>query len=119
MSIIGPLSFIFTSYIVYWSGWRTVSWLLGSQIVMFLIYLCFSKYAPKDDVSIRQQLKSAWWIVGFYVMMLIFSYLGSFGHGLGIISNPLDLILIAIGSLGIYYWAKYTGLPKAIIDSDK
>lgn len=49
--------------------------LLGSQIVMFLIYLCFSKYAPKDDVSIRQQLKSAWWIVGFYVMMLIFSYL--------------------------------------------
>lgn len=52
-------------------------------------------------------------------MMLIFSYLGSFGHGLGIISNPLDLILIAIGSLGIYYWAKYTGLPKAMIDSDK
>lgn len=52
-------------------------------------------------------------------MMLIFSYIGSFGHGLGIISNPVDLILVAIGSLAIYYWAKYTGLPKAAIDYDK
>lgn len=119
MSIIGPLSFIFTAFIVYWSGWKTVSWLLGSQLVMFLIYLCFSKYTPKEDVSLAQQLKSAWWLIGFYIMMLIFSYIGSFGHGLGIISNPVDLILVAIGSLAIYYWAKYTGLPKAAIDYDK
>lgn len=69
---------------MYWSGWKTVSWLLGSQLVMFLIYLCFSKYTPKEDVSLAQQLKSAWWLIGFYIMMLIFSYIGSFGHGLGI-----------------------------------
>ena len=25
--------------IVYWSGWNTVSWLLGLQIVMFVVYL--------------------------------------------------------------------------------
>lgn len=86
---------------------------------MFLIYLCFSKYTPKEDVSLAQRLKSAWWLIGFYIMMLIFSYIGSFGHGLGIISNPVDLILVAIGSLAIYYWAKYTGLPKAAIDYDK
>ncbi len=50
--------------------------------------------------------------------MLVISYLGSFGGGQGVLSNPLDLILIALVSLGIFYWAKYTGLPKAVIDTD-
>ncbi|MBS2969207.1 APC family permease [Metabacillus sp. KIGAM252] len=119
MSVIAPLSFIFASYIVYWSGWTTISWLLASQLVMFVVYLLFSKYVPTREVSLPQQLKSSWWLIGYYVMMLVFSYTGSFGGGLGILSNPLDLILIAIGSLGIFYWAKYSGLPEALIDDDE
>ncbi|MCQ6267735.1 APC family permease [Fictibacillus sp. WQ 8-8] len=118
MSIIAPLSFIFATYIVYWSGWKTISWLIGSQLLMFVIYLLFSKYVPKKDVSLAQQLKSSWWLVAYYVMMLIISYIGSFGGGIGVLSNPFDLIIIAIGSLLIYFWAKHSGLPKAIIDND-
>ncbi|MGG3641123.1 APC family permease [Bacillus gobiensis] len=118
MSVIGPLSFIFATYIVYWSGWNTISWLLGSQIVMFVVYLLFNKYVPKKEVSLAQQIKSAWWILVYYVMMMIISYLGTFGGGIGVLSNPLDLFVITVGSLAIYYWAKYSGLPKAIIDKD-
>jgi hypothetical protein len=118
MNIIAPLSFIFATYIVYWSGWKTISWLIGSQLVMFIIYLLFSKYVPTKDVSLAQQIKSSWWLIVYYVMMLIISYIGSFGGGKGILSNPWDLIIIAIGALAIYFWAKYSGLPKAIIDND-
>jgi hypothetical protein len=50
--------------------------------------------------------------------MIIISYLGSFGGELGVLGNPLDLFLIAVISLIIYYWAKHSGLPKAIIDED-
>lgn len=119
MSVIAPISFIFATYIVYWSGWGTISWLLGSQLVMYVIYLAFSKYVPKEEVSLAQQLKSSWWIVAYYCMMLVISYFGSFGGGLGLLSNPVDLLVTAAGALVIYYWAKYTGLPKAIIDSDR
>ena len=118
MSIIGPLSFIFASFIVYWSGWKTISWLLTSQLVMFVIYLIFTKYVPKNEVSLRQQIKSTWWLVAYYIIMLFISYIGSFGGGKGLIDTPVDLIIIAVVSLGIYYWAKYTGLPKALIDYD-
>ncbi|MDP9723725.1 amino acid transporter [Priestia aryabhattai] len=118
MSIIGPLSFIFASFIVYWSGWKTISWLLTSQLVMFVIYLIFAKYVPKNEVSLRQQIKSTWWLVAYYIIMLFISYIGSFGGGKGLIDTPVDLIIIAVVSLGIYYWAKYTGLPKALIDYD-
>ena len=118
MGVIAPVSFIFCSYIVYWSGWTTISWLLGSQLLMVVIYVAFKKYVPTDVVKFAQQLKSAWWLVAYYIIMLVISYLGSFGGGQGVLSNPLDLILIALVSLGIFYWAKYTGLPKAVIDTD-
>ncbi len=118
MGIIAPISFIFASYIVYWSGWTTISWLLSSQLVMFILYLVFNKYVPTEQVSLAQQLKSTWWLVAYYVVMIIISYLGSFGGGLGVLGNPLDLFLIAVISLMIYYWAKHSGLPKAIIDED-
>ncbi len=118
MNIIAPLSFIFASFIVYWSGWTTISWLLGSQLVMFVLYLAFNKYVPKKEVPLIQQLKSAWWLVAYYVVMMIISYVGSFGGGIGLLKNPWDLLLITVVSLMIYYWAKYSGLPKAIIDED-
>ena len=34
----------------------------------------------------------------YYVMLLILSFLGSFGNGLGLLRTPVDLILIALGS---------------------
>lgn len=60
-----------------------------------------------------------WWFVGFYIMMLIFFYIGFFGYGLGIISNFVDFILVVIGLFVIYYWVKYIGFLKVVIDYDK
>lgn len=41
------LSFIIAALIVYWSGWSTVSWLLGLQILMFAVYLlCALRAGP-------------------------------------------------------------------------
>jgi amino acid transporter len=118
-AIISPLSFIFVTFIVYWAGWKTISWLLGFQLLMAVLYIVFTKFRSQSEVSFAQQLKSAWWLIAYYVMMLLFCYFGSFGGGLGVLKDPYDLILIAIGALAIYYWAKYTGLPKAIIDHDE
>ncbi|VTR23793.1 L-aspartate transporter [Serratia fonticola] len=40
-SVLGPVSFIISALIVYWSGWNTVSWLLGLQILMFFVLYSF------------------------------------------------------------------------------
>jgi hypothetical protein len=40
------------------------------------------------------------------------------GGGLGLLKDPWNLLIIAIVALVIYYWAKHSGLPKAIIDND-
>lgn len=118
MNVIGPLSFIIASFIVYWSGWNAISWLLGSQIVLFFVYLLFKNFVPTKEVSLKQQVKSSWWLVFYYMVMIVIAYLGSFG-GIGILRNPIDLAAITTVSLISYYWGVYTCLPKAAFDKDE
>lgn len=114
-SVIGPLSFIVAALIVYWSGWSTLSWLLGLQLLLLIIYLCFYKLVPKDKVSISQQLKSSSWLIAFYISMIILSWLGSFG-GENYIPHPVDTLVVALDALVIFYWGSAVGLPKSLID---
>ena len=78
-AVLGPVSFIIAALIVYWSGWATVSWLLGLQILMFGIYLLCRRLVPTDHLSIAQQVRSSAWLIGFYAITILLSWLGSFG----------------------------------------
>lgn len=115
MAVMGPLAFIIAALIVFWSGWRVVSWLLSAQIVLFLCYILLHRFVPTAIVSLRQQVKSSLWLIGFYVITIAVSYLGTYGGGTGMLPDPWDSIVMGVLSLGIYYWGVNTGLPKATI----
>jgi hypothetical protein len=108
--VISPLAFVIASLIVYWTGWHTDSWLLGSQIVMFAIFF-FIRNA-NSTITMAQQIKSSAWLIAYYIAMLIFSYLGTFDGGANILQGPYDQIIVAVVSLVIYYWGVNTGLPN-------
>jgi amino acid transporter len=118
MSVLGPISFIIASLMVYWGGWSVNSWLLGSQLVMFVIYLFFKNAVPTKKVSFAQQIKSSLWLVFYYLAIIVISYLGTFG-GAQALKSPWDQIVIAIVALISYYWGGRTGLPKAVFDEDE
>lgn len=63
--IIGPISFMISALIVYWSGWNTLSWLLGLQIVMFVVYVMCKGKVSEHTVSLAQQVKSSLWLIVF------------------------------------------------------
>lgn len=117
MGVLGPVSFIIASLIVYWSGWKTVSWLLSLQILMFVVYLLAGRFVPTEHLSLKQQVRSSLWLVGFYAMIILFSKLGSFG-GLGMLAHPLDNVIVGLCSLGIYYWGACTGVPAHLLRLD-
>jgi amino acid transporter len=116
--IIGPVSFVISALIVFWSGWGTLSWLLGLQIVMFVVYVLCKSKVPVHTVSLAQQVKSSLWLIAFYALIMLFSWLGSFG-GTGVIGHPWDTVLVAVMSLGIYYWGERTCLPQANFTGDE
>ncbi|CAM3713366.1 APC family permease [Alicyclobacillus pomorum] len=115
MGIISPLAFIIASEIIYWTGWKTDSWLLGSMLVMFVLYLIFSKSVPKGQVSLAQQVKSSWWLIVYFAIMIVLSYFGTF-EGTGAIRGPWDQIVVALISVVVYYWGVKTALPRAVFD---
>ncbi|KRD02471.1 aspartate:proton symporter [Pseudomonas sp. Root9] len=114
MAVLGPLSFIIAALIVYWSGWSTVSWLLGLQILMFVVYLLCARWVPTAHLNLKQQVRSSAWLIGFYAVTILLSKLGSFG-GIGVISHPFDTLVVAACALGIYYWGAATGVPAHLV----
>ncbi|MBF8726766.1 APC family permease [Pseudomonas putida] len=117
LTVLGPISFIVAALIVYWSGWGTVSWLLSLQILMFVVYLMCGRFVPTEHLSLKQQVSSSLWLVGFYAMIIVVSKLGSFG-GIGVLAHPLDNLVVAMCSLGIYYWGACTGVPAHLVRLD-
>jgi amino acid transporter len=114
MAVLGPLSFIVAALIVYWSGWKTVSWLLGLQIVMFVVYLLCARFVPTNHLSLAQQVRSSLWLIGFYAVTIVLSKLGTFG-GLGVLAHPFDTLVVAVCATGIYYWGAATGVPAHMV----
>lgn len=114
LAVMGPLSFVIAALIVYWSGWGTVSWLLSLQILMFVIYLLCRRFVPTEHLGIAQQVRSSAWLIGFYAVTLLLSWLGSFG-GLGVLGHPYDTLAVVACALGIYHWGATTGVPAELI----
>ncbi len=116
-ALIGPLSFAIAALIVFWSGWKTVSWLLGVQIVLYAVYVPLRGWRGADRDGLAQEIRASLWLIGFYWLMIGLSWLGTFG-GKSFIASPWDSILVAIAALGVYAWGARSGLPFLRIVSD-
>jgi amino acid transporter len=129
--IIAPLSFVLANFIVYWSGWNTVSLLMAVLLIGYVLMILsaalhLNAHVPKLDWN------AAWWIFPYMIGMTIISYFGNFGKGGlfgvgGIFKNfwiggqsdvniwVMHLVLVAF-SLAIYYTAINLRLPEAKVD---
>ncbi|MGX5731328.1 APC family permease [Pseudoxanthomonas beigongshangi] len=115
LALLGPLAFVVAALIVYWSGWGTVSWLLSLQVVLYVLYLACGRFVPVHPLPLRAQVRSSLWLIGFYLMMVAVSYLGSFG-GRGTLAYPWDTAAVAVVALVAYYWGVATGVPADKLD---
>jgi amino acid transporter len=129
--VIAPLSFVLANFIVYWSGWNTVSLLMAVLLVGYILmvlsaYLHLNKHVPKVDWG------SAVWIFPYMIGMTIISYFGNFGTGglfgvggifknfwvggQGDVNIWIMMLVNAVFSLVIYYLAISQRLPEAMVD---
>jgi amino acid transporter len=128
-AVLCPLAFIFANCIVYFAGWSNVFWLLVLIVFGFVLFGAYQVYLPaarRANISWR----SAYWIVPWLVGLAIISWQGQYTSDpnkvFGITLNPTlniggahphgisewyDLIIIAVFSLAIYYWAVNVCLP--------
>jgi amino acid transporter len=115
LGVLGPFAFVVAALIVYWSGWTTVSWLFSLQVLLYLIYLACGRFVPTGQLSLKRQVRSSLWLLGFYILMVVISCLGSFG-GRGVLAHPWDTVAVVLIALLVYYWGAATGVPAEHLD---
>jgi amino acid transporter len=110
--VLSPLGFVAADLIVYWSGWTTVNKLFGALIIgliLFGISMVFRKPSRRPVVD----WKASIWVLPWLVGMAVISYLGQFTGGRGTIPFYVDLVVVSIYSLFIYYLAVGLSMPAA------
>jgi amino acid transporter len=110
-SVWSPVAFIIANLIIYWSGFETV-WKLGIVVivgyVLIAIFMAFDENRPPLD------WRSAQWLPVYLIGLGIITWQGQFGpDNTGRIPFWWDMLVVAVFSLIIYYWAMATRLPTA------
>ncbi len=130
--VLAPLAFVFATWIIFWSGWQTLTTLMLAMLIGYVVvglsYLFgLNSEAPKMD------WRAAIWIVPYFLGLLVISYFGGFGSGgivggIGIFKHVLDhggnndlglvggLIASAAWSLVIFHLAIACRLSEAEVD---
>jgi len=110
-SVWSPIAFIIANMLIYWSGFETV-WKLGIVVivgyVLIAIFMAFDENRPPLD------WKSAQWLPVYLIGLGIITWQGQFGpDNTGRIPFWWDMLVVAVFSLVIYFWAIATRLPTA------
>jgi len=115
-SVLAPLAFVVADLLIYWSGFEVV-WKLG--IVLVIGYVIIGVAMAFDPQRPAIQWKSALWLPVWLIGLGIISWLGQFDGGavLAPVNTKTipfwwDIVVVAVFSLAIYYWAMYSKLPK-------
>lgn len=120
IQIIAPLAYIVASLIIYWTGWSVDSWLIGIQVIAWLVYIVIQSKMPTAKHSFAESLKASIWLVVYYVAMFLMSWLGSgaFG-GKNVFKTPVDQIIVVVIALVCYYWGVASGVAKPHLEEEE
>jgi amino acid transporter len=119
--VLSPLAFIAANIVVYVSGYSTIFWMEMFIVVGFIIFGIYQASLPAERRTILD-LKSATWLLPWLAAVLVIAWLGRYDgnptkvFGLTLVATQRigewwDLLVIAIMSLIIYYWARATAMP--------
>ncbi|MFZ0499990.1 MAG: APC family permease [Steroidobacteraceae bacterium] len=112
--LLAPVTFITSNWIIYWTGYEVVEWMLGAVLaytVVYLLWYFLMGRRPASELGSRQ----AWWIAPYLAGIWIVSYLGpaSMG-GQGKLGFFTGMWILAAFSLIILYFALKAGQTSAV-----
>ena len=113
-SVLAPLGFIAANLLVYWSGWSVV-WrllaVLAFGFVLMAVSLATNAARRRPSLDFRHTV----WLWPYLLGMAVISLLGQYGSGLALIPPWVDIAVVIIFSLAIFYWAMASIRPTEVI----
>jgi amino acid transporter len=126
-AVLCPLSFICANCIVYFAGWSTIFWLYVFVAVGFVLFAIYQASLPAERRTIIDW-RAASWIVPWLIGLAIISWQGQYNgnppkvFGITLLSTKnipqwWDLLIIAVFSLVIFYWAVAVAMDRVKVQS--
>ncbi|MCE2563315.1 APC family permease [Komagataeibacter sp. FNDCF1] len=107
LGVIGPLSFVMSSFVVLWAGWHTVLWLLSGQIVLGMLYLaCRVIASPRRAGAL---VLPNLWVLAYFCGMILFSCMDQ-DLAMETLAAPGRLVMFLVFLVGVYFWGAHSGL---------
>jgi hypothetical protein len=115
-SVMSPLAFVVANLLILWSGWDT-DWKLGVAILIGYVILVANRVFHMNPTRPHLNWRAAMWLPPYLVGMGLIVYLSDFGP----LKSPWfplwwDIVVVAIFSLVIYYWAIAVSLTTPEIE---
>jgi amino acid transporter len=116
-SWLSPLAFVVANLLILWSGWAT-DWKLGVAILIGYVILIGNRVFKLNPITPQLDLRAAQWLPVYLVGMGLIVYLSDFGP----LKHPWfplwwDMLVTAVFSLVIYFWALAVALPAEQIQA--
>jgi amino acid transporter len=108
---LSPLAFVVANLLILWSGWMT-DWKLGVAILLGYVILIGNRVFKLNPIMPQLDLRAAQWLPAYLIGMGLIVYLSDFGP----LKHPWfplwwDIVVTAVFSLIIYFWALAVALP--------
>ena len=108
-TVVSTIAFIFSNWIIYWTGYETVKILFSLVAVYVIVYLIwyFIKRRPLAQLGWQQ----AWWLLPYFIGMWLISWFGPGGDmgGIGLFGFFTGMWILVIFSLIILWLAVISG----------
>src|SRR5215213_5565171 len=103
--LLAILSFSVANLVIYWSTWDVI-WHVLIAMVLGLVLLGIGHIVNPSELSPDLDWRGGSWLWPYFIGLAAISYLGEkdFG-GIGVFPYPWDILVVAIFSIAIYYYA--------------
>ena len=103
--VLAPIAFIVANLVIYFSTWDVI-WKVEVGMVLGLVLLIIGHIVNPSELTPSLDWRGGSWLWPYFIGLGAISYLGEsdFG-GIGVIPYPWDVLVVAIFSIAIYYYA--------------
>jgi amino acid transporter len=106
-----PAAFCCANLIMYWGGFET-NWKLAVAMVVGLAL--FAIGAVRGRTGALRTLEQSLWMAPWLGGQVIVGWIGRYGGGRNLLPNWIDIAVVIVFSLAIFYWAVSSSLSKEL-----
>lgn len=92
------ISFFICNVLAYWSGWETMFIIMIAILVGWIILISYKKFKKLECSIMSLDLIYAIWLIPYLLGIIIITWLGNYGGGLGLIPDGWDYLSILMFS---------------------